>query len=342
MNGYNKGKGLAIASGILFIVYAAVSNLNFFKYIEEYFDYAQTDAIINMALGIVPLVALGIMMFIGKMHIGLLFPPLLIFCKYIAYIIMDIDDGISDPEIYFYYALCMIPWVLIFIFLIIFVKNKNKANNSSISFLGFIPVITFATASGIARFDLGFYNNYGLDTFLNNTIYHDYSDIRLDGIPAYVVENLLLLGALLLMGFWIYKNTSGENSSSAYRQYGQNPQPGMGQPYYPQQGMAAPGYQQSYGQPYGQPQYNQPPYAPQPGYGQPQYNQPQYAPRPGYGQPQYDQQPYGQPYGQPQYNQPQYAPQPGYGQPQYAPGQQPQYNQQQYPQAPYNQPPYQQ
>ena len=125
MNGYNKGRGLAVTSGILFIIYAAVSNLYFFRNIEAYFDYKTTDAVINVALRIVPLFILGIMMFIGKMHVGLLIPPLLISSQYISYIIMDIDEGYSDPDLYFFYVLSMIPWVIMFIILIVFINNRK-------------------------------------------------------------------------------------------------------------------------------------------------------------------------------------------------------------------------
>ena len=279
MNEFKKARGLAIASGILFLAYDIVSNLHFFKYIEYYDTFS---LVTNIGLYIIPILALAIMLIVGKMHFGLLIPPILVVICYIASIINYIEY--LDYGIYYLFVSClvlMVPFIFTIVVFAICNSCKKSGRNSSLCVLSYIPAVTILGGCIALRAAYGVGWN---------------SDM-----PMFIVDLILFTTAFLLMGIWTHINGGMRNYDMPYQQYGQNPQPGMGQPYYPNQGVAAPGYQQPYAQPYGQPQYGQPQYAPAP---QPQYGQSQYAP----------------------------APQPQYGQPQFAPASQPQYGQQEDPQ----------
>ncbi len=279
INEFKKARALAIVSGILFLAYDIVSNLHFFEYIKYYDTFS---LVTNIGLYIIPILALAIMLIVGKMHFGLLVTPIMVIICYLASIIRYIeylDYGYYD--VFVSCIVCMIPWIFMIIVVAISNSSKKTGRNSSLCVLSYIPVVT--CLGGCITLRLLYRYGWNANTAM------------------FIVDLTLYASAFLLMGIWTHINGGMRNYDMPYQQYGQNPQPGMGQPYYPNQGVASPSYQQPYAQPYGQPQYGQPQYAPAP---QPQYGQPQYAP----------------------------ASQPQYGQPQYAPAPQPQYGQQEDPQ----------
>ena len=85
MNEFKRARGLAIVSGIMFLGYCVFGNWNFFSNIKH---YGGQYVVINFLFNIIPLIALGIMLIIGKMHYGLIVPTIMYALYEVVYGVM--------------------------------------------------------------------------------------------------------------------------------------------------------------------------------------------------------------------------------------------------------------
>ena len=269
MNEFKKARGLAVASGIVFIVNVIFANIFFFK---NYRGFNNIEIIVNLVLYIIPIIILGIMLIMGKMHYGFIVPTILMIVKNVFWVIY-----FQSISIFGLIRILLVTIPLIILLIVFIMCSKKGEKSSALKVLCIIP-----TALLIILTVLGLILGVTVGTTDSSLFYDEYI-VRIISQVAFIV-------ALALCGAWIFINIDSENVHSASGQNKQYPQQSIGQPYYPQKQTYYPqqgGYQQPYA-----PNYNQQPVNYQQGmaqpYGQSQYNQPQYQ-QPQYNQPVYQQ-----------------------------------------------------
>ncbi len=219
MNEFKRVRGLAIVSGLLFIVFSISDYWNFYKYINEWFEYNTASAIANIICGIIPLIVLGVMLIVGRMHYGLIVPPILYAFYYIVSIIVDMSDGyitIALKNLYVYMSY-MLPWIAMAFILILCNKSLKNSKDSSIGIIGFVPAVVFLLVSFIARF--GFRTYYDVEEMLY-------------GIGMFLFNTFICFAAMIFMGLWIYINIKSAAQSGV--EYKNAPNQQTGQAYYRQ------------------------------------------------------------------------------------------------------------
>ena len=89
MNSFSRGRGFAISSGILFILYCIISNIDFFKYISMYATYV---VVMGILFFIIPMIVFGILLIVSKMNYGLIISPIMLIVYYGYNLILIITE----------------------------------------------------------------------------------------------------------------------------------------------------------------------------------------------------------------------------------------------------------
>ena len=215
MNEFKRVRGLAIVSGIMFIVYCVVSNWNFFENIKY---YSTLDIVLQILFDLIPLIALGIMLLIGKMHYGLMIPPILYALYYVVYVAINLWENYSFILPYIYrYVILMLPWLSMAFIIILCCKSLKKAMDSSVGIIGFVPAVVFLFVSFLNRFGFRTYY-YGEDIFYE--------------FGKFLISLAICFVAMILMGLWIFINIKSSGQSGT--EYKNAPNQQTGQAYYRQ------------------------------------------------------------------------------------------------------------